>query len=91
MTARPTGGRKADRDALEANLQQLGRLRNEESERIAELTGAGDGKDEAVPDDAEPDVLMIEERATPLRTIDELVGLAEEMAAAAAVRPGSVS
>jgi anion-transporting ArsA/GET3 family ATPase len=58
------GGRRADRELLAENAEQLQQLADEESALIAELTGA------------ELPTVLIEERNTPLRTLDDLAELA---------------
>ncbi len=79
------GGRKADRAALEANRIELAELGRRERELIDELLtteagrpatttggGIGGGSEDA-------SVLRIPERQTPIKTIDDLVRLSDEL------------
>lgn len=61
-----TGGSKADRAALQANVDQLRGLRQQEDALVVEVTGSSS-------------MVAVEERATPIRTIDDLVELASRL------------
>jgi anion-transporting ArsA/GET3 family ATPase len=60
-----TGGRRADRDLLAVNAEQLQQLADEEAELVTKLAGTS----AAVP------AVLIEERNEPLTSLDDLVGI----------------
>ena len=70
-----TGGRRADRELLMENAEQLQRLADEEAALVADLAGTSNASRSA-PDLA---TVRIEERNEPLRTLDDLVELAANL------------
>lgn len=71
---RATKGRKADREALDANLDDLAELGMQEEQLVGELIGEADASTSGPIA-----TVRIDERRDPIRTIDDLVDVASEL------------